>query len=193
VRGEWCRDCNAASTPRSRFGETAGAVRAPPPLWEFFAVDPTRNAIVSLLASRPDQPRKALYQHSFPYSQRWGYLHDRDTPIIHFDEMDIRRLHRDGVLKFLGDDRGRRCAVLTDTATGGHVGARASRPTKQRAGRLSRARKKPRPPSLTRVSGCSIGMSNRTGSRVSLHVPKLGDITVAALLRQIDFFMLHFD
>jgi hypothetical protein len=80
-------------------------------------VQTTRAVIISLLTSVPNQPRRALYQHSFPFSHKWGYLPDRDSPIVAFEERDIRQLYIEGTLEFVDDDRGRRCAVLAKPHT----------------------------------------------------------------------------
>jgi hypothetical protein len=79
-------------------------------------VDDTRATLVTLLQSAPGQPRKALYQHSFPISETWGYLADRDSPVLPFDDAAVYQLHADGVLEFAKDDGGRKCMVLTDAA-----------------------------------------------------------------------------
>ena len=79
------------------------------------AVETTPAAIISLLSAWSGQPRKALYQHSFPFSHKWGYLPNRDSPIITFEEQDIQRLCSEGVLEFVKDEKGRRCVVLTES------------------------------------------------------------------------------
>jgi Sulfotransferase family len=78
-------------------------------------VETTQAAIISLLTAWSGQPRKALYQHSFPFSQKWGYLPNRDAPIITFEEQDIQWLCSEGVLEFVKDEKGRRCLVLTES------------------------------------------------------------------------------
>ena len=75
---------------------------------------PTKSLIISLLHRRPDQPQKALYQHSFPYSRKWGYLLESDGRILAFDEQDVHRLHHEGVVQFIEDRRGRQCVILTE-------------------------------------------------------------------------------
>jgi hypothetical protein len=77
-------------------------------------VETTRAAIISLLTAGSGQPRKALYP--FPLSHKWGYLPDRrDSPAITFEERDVRQLYIDGVLEFVNDERGLRCAVLNES------------------------------------------------------------------------------
>ena len=93
------------------------------------AVELAKPLIISLLATRPGQPRKGLYQHSAPLSLKWGYLRDRDTPIITFEDQDIRRLFTQGVLEFVEGDRGRRCAVLTKPHSASAVTAEADATT----------------------------------------------------------------
>src|SRR5262245_4512894 len=79
-------------------------------------MEPTRAVVIALLRSIPGQPRKALYQHSFPLVETWGYLPDRDSPIIPFETQDTQKLHSEGVLEFIRDERGVRCAVLAEGA-----------------------------------------------------------------------------
>ena len=74
------------------------------------------QTIVALLASKPDHPPKALYQHSFPYSRSWGYLTDNNARIIPFDEQEIDNLRAEGILKLTTDERGRQCVVLTESS-----------------------------------------------------------------------------
>jgi hypothetical protein len=90
----------------SAFGKPAAATSG------HALMERTRAIITSLLADRSGAAEKALYQHGFPHSLKWGYLPDRDSPIIPFDEADIQQLCRDGVLQFSIDGDGRSCLVL---------------------------------------------------------------------------------
>ena len=74
-------------------------------------METTRSAIISLLTVESGQPRRALYP--FPLSHKWGYLPDRrDSQAIAFEDRDVRQLYIEGILEFVNDERGLRCAVL---------------------------------------------------------------------------------
>jgi hypothetical protein len=155
-------------------------------------LEPAKPLIISLLATPPGHPRKALYQHSFPFSQKWGYLRDRDTPIVTFEDEDIRWLHSEGVLDFTKDDGGRRCVVLREPHARDPAPPPVGSGGQQVSDPASPVRREPpaKPYAFEQLLKREVPGPDLV---FHLHIPKAGGVTVAALLRQNEFFALDFD
>jgi hypothetical protein len=143
----------------------------------------SQSQIIALLTTRPGQPRRALYQHGLPFSDKWGYSPGPRERIEFFDNQDVEALYVGGVLQFTDDDRGMRCAVLarpyaSDASAGANV-IRFEQPAVRplRFEQLLQRR----------------GTKPEVDLVFHVHVPKASGRTVAGLLRQNDFFTLDFD
>jgi hypothetical protein len=71
-----------------------------------------RPAILAALTPEPGRPRKMLRQYGLPFSDKWGYSPGSGMTVQFFDNRDIERLHVEGLLEFVDDDRAGRCAIL---------------------------------------------------------------------------------
>jgi hypothetical protein len=142
-----------------------------------------QSQIIALLTTRPGQPRRALYQHALPYSQKWGYSPGLCERIEFFENRDVEALYVAGVLQFTDDDRGTRCAVLatphaSDAQPDGNV-IRFEQPAVRPLRFEQLLQRRGTKPDVDLV--------------FHVHVPKAGGVTIATLLRQNDFLALDFD
>jgi Galactose-3-O-sulfotransferase len=71
-----------------------------------------RSAIVAALTPEPRRPRKVLRQYALPFSDKWGYSPGPRMVVQFFDNRDIERLYVEGLLEFVDDEAGGRCAIL---------------------------------------------------------------------------------
>ena len=148
-------------------------------------LDSSKAAILSVLASQPGQPRKVLRRDGPPCSEKWCYSPGPRAPLMALDDRDVRQLYVDGYVQFLDDESGQRCAVLNQSKAQDALSAAT-------AWRDQEIRRRATPYTFEQLLNRQV---HEYGPDLVLHphVPKLGGITVAALLRQIDFFTLHFD
>jgi hypothetical protein len=142
-----------------------------------------QSQIIGLLATRPGQPRRAMYQYGLPHSHKWGYSPGPRQAIEFFDAEDVEQLYIKGILQFTDDEHGARCAVLARPYA-------SEPPADANVIRFEQPAVRPlRFEQLLQRRGAEPDVD----LVFHVHVPKASGRTVAALLRQNDFLTLDFD
>jgi hypothetical protein len=145
----------------------------------------SRSQLLAALAPRTGEPRKVLRQYAWPFSNVWGTAPSESNPTVTFDNRLVESLYVEGLIEFLEEGFERPCAALKLTAAAAAIEVKPAPPIEQ-------PRRAAAPYTFEQLVNRDV---QPYGPDLVFHphVPKTGGITVASLLRQIDFFTLHFD
>ena len=74
-----------------------------------------RSAILVALTPELGRPPRVLRQYGLPFSDKWGHAPGPSMAVQFFDNHDVEQLYIEGLLEFVDDDRGGRCAILASS------------------------------------------------------------------------------